>query len=151
MTSLLTEWDATVATFSSIMGAAILATPYASALCGLFGIPLIILFTTLSMYTAHLMAYTLIDLTGEADKLGIPRGLRNWSFLTDTAFGEKAKQTITGFLFVELWGYVLCYTVVFAVHLNTALPRISVAQGIAISSVLTFILTFASPTLLTKV
>ena len=41
------DWDATVATFSSIIGAAILATPYAFTLAGSVAVPLII-FLTLS-------------------------------------------------------------------------------------------------------
>ena len=113
--------------------------------------PLIIFFTLLECFTAHLLTWTFIEMAPEADALGIKPALRNFGFLADCAFGAAAKSAMTTFFVLELWGYLLSYTVVCAVHMHQVLPLLNMPSAVLGSAVLTYILTFAPPALLTKV
>lgn len=147
----MSDWDGTVATFSSIIAAGLLSSPYAFLEAGWVAAPLLIFFTCLSCYTAHLMAWSLNSLAPEADRLAISPCSRTWGFLVGTAFGSRAKSLLNAFLILELWGYVLSYTVVFSVNLNQLVPRLSLMEAIFLGSVVVFALTFASGSFLSKV
>lgn len=146
-----TEWDGTVATFSLNIGAALLATPFTFTQVGLAAIPLLMFLTACSCYTAHIMAWALESQKSNANRLGLSPEGRDWCFLVDAAFGTTAKRALTGMLIIELWGYVISYTVVAAVHIHLLFSQVSQQQGVLISTLATFVLCFASPQLLTRV
>eukprot|EP00419_Tripos_fusus_P005801 CAMPEP_0172681598 /NCGR_PEP_ID=MMETSP1074-20121228/17566_1 /TAXON_ID=2916 /ORGANISM="Ceratium fusus, Strain PA161109" /LENGTH=803 /DNA_ID=CAMNT_0013500127 /DNA_START=29 /DNA_END=2440 /DNA_ORIENTATION=- len=150
-TGFLSEWDATVALFSLMLGAAILTTPYAFKLAGVFGILLLVIYTVLSGYTAQLLSLAFNSLTKEADKLAIPPEARNWPFIVEAAFGTGGKRVLAWFLLVETWGYVLSYTVVSAHHWHIVYTNFSESQFVVACSVGTYVLLMVPPAFLTKI
>jgi len=150
-TGFLSEWDATVALFSLMLGAAILTTPYAFKLAGVFGILLLVIYTLLSGYTAQLLSWAFNSLTKEANKLALPPEKRNWPFIVETAFGSVGKRLLAWFLLVETWGYVLSYTVVSAHHWHIVYARFSESQFVMACSVGTYVLLMVPPAFLTKI
>jgi len=137
---LLSVWDGTISTFSAILGMGFLSLPYTMSLAGWIAAPLMILFSCLTGYTAHLLVWVLNTEVQKANRLGKPV-VPGWGFLLGVAYGPKAERYVNIFLVVELWGYVLSGIVATAMNLNLLVDEISVSSAIGITVLVQFVLT----------
>jgi hypothetical protein len=104
--------------------------PYAFNIAGVLGgTCAVVVFSGCSAYTAHLMAWTLGSRKPQvANDAGSEHG--GWPCLVEAAFGSRAKQMITAFLLVELWGYLLSTIISAAMNLHQFAQNISVPYAI---------------------
>lgn len=144
-------WDATVATFSAVVGTGLLAMPYAFSLAGIIAGPVIVFFVCCSAYTTHLMAWTFNLTNLDAERQGLPASRRGWGFIVELAFGGHAKRGVNFLLVVELWGYLLSCMVVAAMNLCQVMAALSSTGAIAISVIIAYGMTFVPAKLLTRV
>jgi len=147
----LSTWDATVATFSCIVGTGLLAMPYAFSLAGLMAAPVLVFFVCCSTYTAHLMAWALNSQLTAAERQGVRPGMRGWGFLAELAFGRRARRLVDSFLVVELWGYVLSSVVTMAMNLRQVVQDLSMPAAVLASVIAAHALTCLPVPLLTRV
>jgi amino acid permease len=135
----LSVWDGTVAIFSSIVGTGLLAMPFAFSLSGVLGgTCAVLLFSGCSAYTAHLMTWTLgsrISLTNHEQS-----ELQGWPYLVEAAFGSRAKQAITVFLLIELWGYLLSTIISAAMNLHQVAPDLPVSNAVLLTVIVAYAL-----------
>jgi hypothetical protein len=100
----------------------------------------VVLFSGCSAYTAHLMAWTLgsrkPQVTNDAES---EHG--GWPSLVGAAFGSRSKQVITGFLLVELWGYLLSTIISAAMNLHQFAQSIALPYAIFGSAAAAYFLT----------
>jgi len=146
----LSVWDATVTTFSTIIGSGLLVMPYALSQAGLVAIPVIVFFTACSAYSAHLMAWALGAAAPEAERRGVRADRRGWGFLVEVAFGPGARRAIDAFLIVELWSYLLSCMVCMAMNVEQLVDGLSASSAVAASATLGLALTFVPSRLLTS-
>mmetsp|Transcript_43341 Transcript_43341/g.78900 ORF Transcript_43341/g.78900 Transcript_43341/m.78900 type:complete len:615 (+) Transcript_43341:190-2034(+) len=143
--------DATVAVFSSLVGAGLLATPYAFTLAGMFACPLIIFFVISGMFTGHLMAWTFVGSRGhQAWDEPATMLSSGWGGLVELAFGRHARKCIEAFLVVELWGYVLSYMVISATNLQQLFPGLSLPASVEVTIGVVFLLMFTPAKTVTR-
>ncbi|CAJ1329630.1 unnamed protein product [Effrenium voratum] len=135
----LSTWDATVATFSGIVGVGVLSMPYAISRGGLVIAPLILVVVGCSAYTAHLLVWAFQELQQRSPLAGGLRPLGDegmsgsspfdgralcgeskfsWGFVMEAAFGPKIRTATNLFIFLETWGYLLSYTVGAAMNIS---------------------------------
>mmetsp|Transcript_35364 Transcript_35364/g.97839 ORF Transcript_35364/g.97839 Transcript_35364/m.97839 type:complete len:708 (-) Transcript_35364:218-2341(-) len=147
----LSVWDGTVATFSTVIGTGLLAMPYAMSIAGLAAAPVILFFVACAAYTAHLMVWSFNAAAVEGDNRGVKSSMRGWGFLAEVAFGRKAKSAINTFLIVELWGYLLSSMICAAMNITQIVEELSCSAAVGLSVCVTYALTFAPVSLVTKV
>jgi len=147
---LLSVWDGTISTFSAILGMGFLSLPYTMSLAGWIAAPLMILFSGLTGYTAHLLVWVLQDEVQKANRLGRP-AVPGWGFLLCVAYGPKAERFVNVFLVVELWGYVLSGIVATAMNLNMLVDEISVSSAVGLTVLVQFVLTNVPMKTLTRI
>lgn len=136
-------WDATVATFSSLVSTGLLAMPYAFSLAGMIAVPLVLFFVACSAYTAHLMVWSLEGL-GHSETAG-------WGSLVGAAFGPRAKLAINIFLVIELWGYLLSSTVCAAMNISQLWDTVTPPFAIGLAVCCAYWLSFVPSTTMTRI
>lgn len=146
---LLSVWDGTIATFSSILGMGFLSLPYCMSLAGWIAAPLMIFFTSCGCYTAHLLTWAMRQEMVKANRQG-KTPMPGWGFLLLSAYGPSAERFMNMFLVIELWGYVLSGIVATAMNLNMLVDEISVSSAVCLTVLLQFLLSNAPGKLLTQ-
>lgn len=138
---LLSMWDGTVTTFSSIFGTGFLCLPYAMSLAGWIAVPMIIFFTGCAAYTGHMLTWALHQQTQKAANDGWAPVTLGWGFLLGASYGPRAGFAVNVFLIVELWGYFLFGIVAAASNLGQLLHGLSVSSSVVLAVLVQLVLT----------
>lgn len=148
---LLNAWDATVVTFSALVGNGALAVPYCFALAGAVAGPMVVLVTLSLLFTSHLMCTAMNQQAEEAASRGVAHVYRSWGLLVEAAFGPQWKGILNMFVCLEIFGYQVSCLATMAMNLNQVFDSISMSAATVVSVIAASALTFVPPAILTQV
>uniref|UniRef100_A0A7S0ZVW5 Amino acid transporter transmembrane domain-containing protein n=1 Tax=Noctiluca scintillans TaxID=2966 RepID=A0A7S0ZVW5_NOCSC len=144
-----TPWQTAMNATLLLCGAGVLSIPYAIGQGGVLMGAFLLLLAGVCCWTAVLIGNLMQTAQVCVGEYAVPRESVDWPFLGYLAFGE-AGRGLCSFVFVcELWFLMLSYLVTNGINLNIVFPHIfSRTGGIVFSGVLSFLLLFPSPKIL---
>eukprot|EP00450_Noctiluca_scintillans_P023803 CAMPEP_0194524050 /NCGR_PEP_ID=MMETSP0253-20130528/59096_1 /TAXON_ID=2966 /ORGANISM="Noctiluca scintillans" /LENGTH=461 /DNA_ID=CAMNT_0039368641 /DNA_START=14 /DNA_END=1399 /DNA_ORIENTATION=+ len=144
-----TLWQTTVNATLLLCGAGVLSIPYAIGQGGVCIGFILILLAGVCCWTSILIGNLMRDMPPYADKYSEPQESMDWPFLGFVACGKVGRSCCSFIFMCELWFLMLSYLVTNGINLNVVFPSVfSRARGIVFSGVLSLILLFPSPKML---
>jgi hypothetical protein len=132
--------QATFSVIASLMGASILALPFAIATTGWLFVPVLALITSACCYTARLLVVLVNEVqpaAGDYRQAQQQHGMSTVSTyenLAETILGRAGLVFTSGVIFVELYGVGVGYLILLGANLHRVFPAVSAAQFTVVSA-----------------
>uniref|UniRef100_A0A7S4RXL9 Amino acid transporter transmembrane domain-containing protein n=1 Tax=Alexandrium monilatum TaxID=311494 RepID=A0A7S4RXL9_9DINO len=141
--ALVSTRDTALTLANQIVGAGMLALPYAMLQSGMLFSILLVGVAALMGFTMWLVGYLLELVDDVAESMGVPRANRDWSLIGRLAFGERGRKLFILFCMLDLYGALVSFIVMIGVNLGILFPGVPLPVLISITGVTVFALLFA--------